>query len=242
MYHAVAQGTSLTQIGNDKMAFFGKKKIKDFDEFEELIELHLDGMYRVAMRYTREPSAAEDLVQDTVVRALRFRDHFELGTNFKAWIYTVLTHTFIHKYRRKKRERELLEGQNREDVQHQLESESARDAATEPEQAYLDRMLSDDVVHALDALPEEFRTVIVLCDLEGLSYKDIAEVVDCPVGTVMSRLYRGRRILEQKLYGLAVEQGIVRASGTAEKSGGEDACAQEREILDLQMFRRRKDG
>ena len=212
---------------------FGKKK-NDFDEFEGLIESHLDGMYRVAMRYARDPAAAEDLVQDTVVRALRFRDHFELGTNFKAWIYTVLTHTFIHKYRRQKREREVLEGTSRADVDRQLRSEASREALEKPEKVYLQSLLSDDVVHALDSLPEEFRTVIVLCDLEGLSYKEIADVADIPVGTVMSRLYRGRRVLEKKLLGLAVERGIVKG-----KDGEE---SDQRGVVELRAYKRRKDG
>jgi RNA polymerase sigma-70 factor (ECF subfamily) len=207
------------------------KKDNNFDEFENLIETHLDGMYRVALRYTRDPASAEDLVQDTVVRALRFRDRFELGTNFKAWIYTVLTNTFIHRYRRQKHEREILEGQSRTDVDRQLRSEEAREALARPEKHYLDRLLSDDVVHALDSLPEEFRTVIVLCDLEGLSYKEIADVADIPVGTVMSRLYRGRRILEGKLYDFAVERGIVK--GRPDKND---------RVVELRAYKRRKDG
>jgi RNA polymerase sigma-70 factor (ECF subfamily) len=210
---------------------FGKKN-KQLDEFQALIETHLDGMFRVAMRYTRDKAHAEDLVHDTIVRALRFQDRFERGTNFKAWIYTVLTHTFIHRYRRQKREREILEGATQEDVASQLRSEEARLLAADPEVAYVENMLSDDVVKALDSLPEDFRTVVVLCDLEGLPYKDIAEAVDCPVGTVMSRLYRGRRLLEQKLAGLAIERGII-------KPGSREV---ESRVLDLQSFRRRKSG
>ncbi len=215
------------------MGFLGfGKKAKQLDEFQALIEQHLDGMFRVALRYTRDRSLAEDLVHDTVVRALRFQDKFERGTNFKAWIYTVLTHTFIHRYRRQKREREILEGATQEDVASQLRSEASRELAAHPEAAYVEHMLSDDVVKALDSLPEDFRSVVVLCDLEGLPYKDIAEAVDVPVGTVMSRLYRGRRLLEQKLAGLAVERGIIKPG----------AVAEEREVLDLQAFRRRKSG
>src|SRR5687767_5511020 len=126
-----------------------RKKTSSLDEFETLLETHLDGLYRVALRYTREPAAAEDLVHDTAVRALRFRDRFGMGTNFKAWIYTVLTHTFIHRYRRAKREREVLEGAGREDVARQLRSERARSAAAHPENSYLEQLLSDDVIAAL---------------------------------------------------------------------------------------------
>lgn len=209
------------------------KKRQEIDEFGALIEQHMDGMYRVAMGYTRDPAQAEDLVHDTVVRALRFRERFELGTNFKAWIYTVLTHTFIHRYRRSKREREILEGSSSVDVARNLRSENEMEQARAPEHAFFDRLLSDDVVSALDGLPEEFREVVVLCDIEGLSYKEIADVVGRPVGTVMSRLYRGRRMLEGKLTSLAVEQGILKS---------EDSTEQDREVLDLRTYRRRRMG
>src|SRR5688572_14600208 len=219
------------------MGLFGfSKPRKDLEEFEGLIETHLDGLFGVALRYTRDRALAEDLVQDTVVRALRFRDRFEPGTNFKAWVYTILTHTFIHRYRRQKREREILDGQNRVDVDRQLHSEVSRDLAMRPENAYLDNLLSDDVLKALDSIPEDFRTVVVLCDIEGLSYKDIADIVGCPVGTVMSRLYRGRRMLEGKLLNLAIEQGILKPKKAAE------GAAVATEVLDINTFRRRKNG
>lgn len=208
------------------------KRSSDLESFEGLLESHLDGMYRVAVSLTRNPAQAEDLVHDTAVRALRFRDRFEMGTNFKAWIYTVLHHTFIHRYRRQKREREILDGTSRQDIDHQLRSEEARIASADPENTYLDRMLSDDVVRALDSLPEEFRTVVTLCDLEGLSYKEIADVIGRPVGTVMSRLYRGRRHLEKRLHGLAVERGIVK--GVGEDAGPGQA------VVDLNRYRRRR--
>lgn len=216
---------------------FGKKQSK-LDEFEDLIGQHLDGLYGAALRFTRNAVQAEDLVQDTVVRALRFRDRFEPGTNFRGWIFTILTNTFIHRYRRQKREREALEGARREDVARELRSERSVQQAHEPENTYLDAMLSDDVLAALDALPEEFRTVVVLCDIEGLAYKDIAEAVECPVGTVMSRLYRGRRMLEEKLLGVAIERGIVKGH-----VGGKDETGTvEPEVLDIAVYRRRKSG
>lgn len=217
--------------------FRRKRKDKPFEDFETLIESHLDGLYGAALRYTRDAAQAEDLVQDTVVRALRFRDKFEPGTNFRAWIFTILTHTFIHRYRRAKKEREVLEGATRLDVERQLRSESTRELANRPEHAYLKNMLSDDVLAALDALPEDFRMVVVLCDIEGLSYKDTAEAVSAPVGTVMSRLYRGRRLLEGKLAALAMEQGILKTE-VATQNGAETADG----VLDLNAFRRRKSG
>lgn len=212
-----------------------RNKTPVFDEFESLLENQLDGLYSVALRYTRDPAQAEDLVNDTAVRALRFRDRFERGSNFKAWIYTILTNTFIHRYRRQKREREILEGASRDDVERQLRSETSRELAREPETAYLEQLLSDDVIRALDDLPEDFRTVVVLCDIEGLSYKDISDVLKCPVGTVMSRLYRARRLLERKLAGLAVERGIL-------KPGHKALEVEEEGVLDINAFRRRKHG
>ncbi|MEZ4271210.1 MAG: sigma-70 family RNA polymerase sigma factor [Myxococcota bacterium] len=217
-----------------------KKKPQSTEDFESLLEGQLDGMYRVALRYTRDPTRAEDLVHDTAVRALRFRDRFELGTNFRAWIYTVLTHTFFHRHRRLKREHEILDGVSREDVDRQLYSEKARQDSTNPENAYLENMLSDDVLSALDSLSEDFRVVVTLCDLEGLSYKEIADALDCPVGTVMSRLYRGRRILEKKLRHVAIERGILRddAAGSSFEQN-EQSTAADRQVLDMQTFRQR---
>lgn len=209
--------------------------VKKIDDFERLVDEHLDGLYGAALRYTRDQSRAEDLVQDTVMRALRFRDQFEPGTNFRAWIFTILTHTFIHGYRRQKREHEILEGVSRHDVANEFSSEISQQHAQAPEQAYMEQLFSDDVLAALDALPEEFRTVVVLCDIEGLSYKDISEAIDCPVGTVMSRLYRGRRILESKLLTLAIEQGIVRTGAKTPERNTE-------RVVDLNRFRRRRSG
>ncbi len=191
------------------MTMFNQKNLS-LDAFENLLEGQLDGLYSVALRYTRDAAHAEDLVHDTAVRALRFRDRFEAGSNFKAWIYTILTNTFIHRYRRQKREREILEGATRGDVERQMRSESARDLALAPEQSYLQKQLSDDVIRALQDLPEDFRQVVIMCDIEGQSYKTIADMLACPVGTVMSRLYRARRLLERKLAGLATERGILK--------------------------------
>ena len=207
-----------------------RKKQKKTNDFHDLIESNLDGMYGVALRYTRDPQKAQDLVQDTVVRALRFQDRFEMGTNFKAWVYTILTRSFIHKYRRSKREREILGGVSRGDVVTRFHSEESKQASSQPEATYLQNVLSDDVLHALEELPEDFRTVVVLCDIEGLSYKDIAQVVDRPVGTVMSRLYRGRRLLERKLRSTAIEQGIIRSEPQKDPE----------EIITLSEFRRQK--
>jgi RNA polymerase sigma-70 factor (ECF subfamily) len=177
--------------------------------FHEEALPHLDALFGAAMRYTRDPRDAEDLVQDTVLAAYRFYDRFEAGSNCKAWLFKILTNTFINKYRRRVREREVRE-QLVEEEAPSLISEESRAASRDPERFLQAGLLSDDVRRALDAVPSDYRMAVVLCDLEEFSYKEIAEIMDCPVGTVMSRLHRGRRLLQRALYAYAVQEGIVR--------------------------------
>src|ERR1043165_7573505 len=181
-------------------------------EFEELALSHLDPLYSAALRLTKNERDAEDLVQDTCMRAYRFFDKFERGTNIKAWLFKILTNTFINRYRRKVKERSVVEGVEREAVHDQFVSRDATDFAANPEQYFFDRLLSDDVLRAIDALPIDFRLVVILADLQEFSYKEIAEILDCPVGTVMSRLFRGRKLLQKNLLGYAVETGVVAGS------------------------------
>lgn len=178
------------------------------DEFESLTLGHLDPLYAAALRLTKNERDAEDLVQDTFLRAYRFFDKFERGTNIKAWLFKILTNTFINRYRRKVKERTVVEDE-RETVHERFMSRDLSENAANPEQYFFDRLLSDDVLRAIDALPLDFRMVVILADLQEFSYKEIAEILDCPVGTVMSRLYRGRKLLQKYLLGYAVEQGVV---------------------------------
>ncbi len=178
------------------------------DEFESLALGHLDPLYAAALRLTRNERDAEDLVQDTFLRAYRFFDRFERGTNIKAWLFKILTNTFINRYRRKAKERSAVEDE-RETVHERFMSQDVSEHAANPEQYFFDRLLSDDVLQAIDALPVDFRMVVILADLQEFSYKEIAEILDCPVGTVMSRLYRGRKLLQKHLLAYAVEQGVV---------------------------------
>ncbi len=180
-------------------------------EFEGLVASHLDTLYAAAMRLTRNGKDAEDLVQDAVLRAYRFFDKFERGTNFRAWLFKILTNTFINRYRRVVKERALVEGPEQEAVQQQFVSRDAADHASDPERHFFDRLVSDDVVKAVDALPVDFRMVVILADLQEFSYKEIADILDIPVGTVMSRLFRGRRLLEKALLSYAAEAGYVPA-------------------------------
>ncbi len=200
-------------------------------EFEELALAHLDPLYSAALRLTKNERDAEDLVQDTCMRAYRFFDKFERGTNMKAWLFKILTNTFINKYRRKVKERTVTEGAEREAVHERFISRDATDFAANPEQYFFDRLLSDDVLRAIDALPIDFRLVVILADLQEFSYKEIAEVLECPVGTVMSRLFRGRKLLQKTLRDYAMGTGVL---SDENRSPGSPT--------DLDEYRRRKAG
>ncbi len=192
------------------MLGFGKAN-KIQSEIRSEAPKHLEALFGAALRLTKNPRDAEDLVQDTFARALRFEDKFEAGTNLRAWMFRILTNTFINKYRRRVRERELLGEIERHEVQDSLVSDEALYALAHPEQDYLSRLVSAEVLSALEALPEDYRTVVMLADVYEFSYSEIAGIVGCPVGTVMSRLFRGRQRLKQKLYDYAVGQGIISA-------------------------------
>lgn len=198
-------------------------------EFEELALTHLDPLFSAALRLTKNERDAEDLVQDTFMRAYRFFDRFERGTNIKAWLFKILTNTFINRYRRKVKERSVVEGVDRESVHDRFVSRDASDFAANPEQYFFDRLLSDDVLRAIDELPIDFRLVVILADLQEFSYKEIAEILDCPVGTVMSRLFRGRKLLQKNLRDYAAGQGVLR---TAKVPGAVP--------MDLEEYRRRR--
>lgn len=157
---------------------------------------YLDDLYRVALRTTRRPADAHDLVQETVLRAYRAWGGFEPGSNCKAWLLRILMNTFITTYRRGRTARAFVDRDAKETTRA-LYGERAAQAA-DPEAAH-ERLLSDEVTHALAELPDAYRAVVVLSDLEGLKYREIAEVLGVPVGTVMSRLFRGRRLLEAAL-------------------------------------------
>jgi len=178
-------------------------------EFEQLVLDHMDMLYAVALRLTRNPADAQDLTQNTVVKALRFHDKFKKGTYIKAWLLTILRNTFINDYRRKARRPTLVELSG---------SEPSQDVSPEPEVNYEPRertgrnlleLLDDEVKHAVETLPQDFRQAVIMADLEDMSYKEIAEAMDCPLGTVMSRLYRGRKLLRESLYDYAKDLRLV---------------------------------
>lgn len=182
------------------------------DPFEREALSFLDALYRTALRMTHAEAEAEDLVQETYIRAFRFREQFTPGTNLKAWLFRILTNTFINQYRRKAARPQTTE---LDDVDESILYRHMRDvspgsSSPDPEALIIDNTLSSEVKDALEALPERFRTTLLL-DVEGFSYKEIAQVLDIPIGTVMSRLHRGRKILQKRLYDLARDRGIVAA-------------------------------
>lgn len=180
---------------------------------------HAGALYGAAMRLVRSPDDANDLVQETFFKAWRAFESFESGTNCKAWLFRILTNTFINKYRRKTKEKEILEGKERIAAEHEMVHLPSKRAFLDPEGALADATLADEVIEALEAVPADFRAVVILSDIEGFSYKDIADIVGIPVGTVMSRLFRGRRILQDRLFGYAIEAGVLRPSLDAGKEG-----------------------
>jgi RNA polymerase sigma-70 factor (ECF subfamily) len=190
----------------------------------------MDALYGAALRLTRSPRDAEDLVQDTYLKAFRFFDTFEKGTNVKAWLFKILTNTFINKYRRKVKEREIAEAPAEDIVLDRFVSTEQVRALQEPERDFFGRLLSDEVVEALDQVPVDFRMVVILADIQDFSYKEIAEIVGCPVGTVMSRLFRGRRILQNHLYQYAIKEGIIQPPK-------DDVTGAP---IDLELYRQRK--
>ncbi len=168
-------------------------------QFEALLAPWLDPLYASALRLTRHEGNAQDLVQDTVMRAWRFFEKFEKGTNFRAWIFKILTNTFINSYRRNTRERSLQDESERQSVEARFFSSELTEQTQNPEAHLVDRLMSEDVIKAIDGLSIDFRMVVILADLQEFSYKEIAEILDIPVGTVMSRLFRGRKQLQKVL-------------------------------------------
>ncbi len=175
--------------------------------FEEVALVHLDALYRGALRLTRNRAQAEDLVQEALARAFVSFDRFSAGTNCRAWLFTIMRNVFLNQLRRERetpREVEFLEERLPENV------EGVRPTAPTPEDEFLQTVVHGDVDRALLGLPERFREAVVLCDIEGFSYREIAEALECPIGTVMSRLSRGRRLLRLALDGFARERGYIK--------------------------------
>jgi RNA polymerase sigma-70 factor (ECF subfamily) len=169
----------------------------------------MDMLYAVALRLTRNPADAQDLTQNTVVKALRFHDKFKKGTYIKAWLLTILRNTFINDYRRKARRPTFVELSGAEPSQDTSPDPDINYEPPERSGSELLELLDDKVKHAVETLPQDFRQAVIMADLEDRSYKEIAEAMDCPLGTVMSRLYRGRKLLRESLYDYAKDLRLV---------------------------------
>jgi RNA polymerase sigma-70 factor (ECF subfamily) len=188
----------------------------DQAEFAEQAMEFMPQLYSAALRMTRNPSDAEDLVQETYLKAYRGFGGFQAGTNLKAWLYRILTNTFINSYRSKKRRPDETELDEVEDLYlyRRLGGLEAVNAGRSAEDELMDWFTDVEVKDAIEHLPENFRLAVLLADVEGFSYKEIAEILDIPIGTVMSRLHRGRKALQKELYEYASQRGLTdRPSG-----------------------------
>ncbi len=178
-----------------------------YTDFEKEAIPHMDALYNFALRMTGDSDEANDLVQETYLKAFRFFDKFERGTNCKAWLFRIMKNTFINTYRKSSKEPDKIDYEEVENFYENIKPSSTDSAHLEKE--IYDNLLDDELSNAIAALPEDFRTVIILCDIEGFTYDEIADFVDIPVGTVRSRLHRARKMLFAKLYNYAADKGYI---------------------------------
>jgi RNA polymerase sigma-70 factor (ECF subfamily) len=190
--------------------------VADPARFAEMTMPYMSALYAAAMRMTRNPADAEDLVQETYLRAFRGFEGFREGTNLKAWLYKILTNTFINTYRARKRRPDQVDLDDVEDFYlfRRIGGLESAEASRTAESEVLDAIPDAEVKEALESLPEQFRMAVILADIEGFSYKEIAEILDVPIGTVMSRIHRGRRQLQKRLWEYAERHNLRPRAGT----------------------------
>lgn len=188
----------IEQISEEQL----KQRKKDFDA--EAMP-HMNLLHNYAYKITGNQLDADDLLQETFLRAFRFFDKFEKGTNCKAWLFRIMKNLFINKYRKNQKEPGKVDYGEIENFFDNIRSEKLD--STDLQEKVFSNLLDDDMTNALNSLQDDFKTVVILCDLEGLSYEEIADFVQCPIGTVRSRLHRGRKMLQQKLYDYAKQRG-----------------------------------
>jgi RNA polymerase sigma-70 factor (ECF subfamily) len=188
--------------------------------------VHLDAVYRFALRLSGDPDAAGDLTQETFLRAWRSWESYAVGTRAKSWLFTICRNTFLRGEGREKRHTEILKELVDEDPRR-VSGEStvfSSIGARDPEGTFWERLVDDRILREIDALPPEFRDAVVLSDLEDLSYQEVAEILEVPVGTVKSRIFRGRRILQERLYDVAVASGIIESSSESVSGQKDDGA------------------
>jgi RNA polymerase sigma-70 factor (ECF subfamily) len=168
----------------------------------------MDVLYNFALRTAGNEDDARDLLQETYLKAYRFWDKYEKGTNIRAWLFRIMKNSYINRYRKETKEPDKVDYDDIENFYNSIRAQS-----TDPndlQQQLYGNLLGDEVTKALQSLPDDFRTVVILCDIEGLTYEEIAEFIECPIGTVRSRLHRGRKLLQETLYEYAKQQGIIK--------------------------------
>jgi RNA polymerase sigma-70 factor (ECF subfamily) len=208
---AMSETSSETQVDNDEET----KPIEDMTEeekqevFEEEALPHLNALYNYARSISHSDQDAEDLVQETFMRAYRYFHQYTPGTNCKAWLFTILRNLYNTKYKKYKTTPDEVHYEADEQIYEQIVSDDLSTLIKNPEEQFFENILPDEIVNAIEDLPEKYRSCIVLSDVEDFSYKEIAEILDVPIGTVMSRLHRGRNILKKKLVNYAKEKGVI---------------------------------
>lgn len=187
------------------MAELTKEEVQKQEDFEEEIIPHLDALYNFALRLTSDPNDAEDLVQDTIVKAFRFFSSYEKGTNAKAWLFRILKNSYINNYRKESKQPNQVDYDEVATFYETIRAE--RTDTSDLEDRMFRELIDDDISNALEELPEDFRTVVLLCDVEGFTYEEIANMLDVPIGTIRSRLHRGRNLLKAELMDYAEKRG-----------------------------------
>jgi RNA polymerase sigma-70 factor (ECF subfamily) len=177
------------------------------EDFQKEALPHSDILYNYALRTTGNPDDARDLLQETFLKAFRFWDKYEKGTNIRAWLFRIMKNSYINRYRKESKEPDKVDYGDVENFYNSIRAEYKD--TNDLQEKLFGNLLGDEVAKALESIPEDFRTVVILCDIEGLTYEEIAEFIDRPIGTVRSRLHRGRKLLQTQLFEYAKKQGIV---------------------------------
>ena len=204
------EGTTRLISPSRLFTFACKGKPTVNEDFERAAIPHLSHIYSAALYLTNDEQEAQDLVQETYLRAYRFFHRFDPETNCRAWLLSIQRHLFINRYRRKKREPKLIDWEKVDEDYEAMVLQDSRAESWNPETLFCSRAIGAEVENALKALPDEFRTAILLVDIEELSYEEAGTVMECPIGTVRSRLSRGRRMLQVALKNYALEKGLTK--------------------------------